>query len=291
MDLTALFCQLDDFCQNLPHPKTLGQQQGRWRRQRKGLMTLSERLCLVVAFHQSYYRNFKAWYRLACQIHRRDFPSMLSYERFVALMPSLALPLSLLLHQHKGRCSGISFVDSTALKVSHSKRISRHKVFQGVAARGKTSTGWFYGFKLHLAVNDCGELLAFQLTPGNTDDRTPVPALARSLWGKLFGDKGYISRELFTRLWEQDLHLVTSIRSNMKNRLVDYWDKLLLRKRSLIETIIDQLKNISQIEHSRHRSPANFVVNLLAGLLAYSFKPSKPSLNLFNSHSASLSYP
>lgn len=250
-------------------------------------MSLSERLCLMVAFHQSHFRDFKAWYRLAGQICRREFPGLLSYARFVALMPSLAMPLALLLHGFRGECSGISFVDSTALAVCHPKRIHRHKVFKGIAARGKTTKGWFHGFKLHLAVNDRGELLAFQLTPGNTDDRVPVPALTKSLWGKLFGDKGYISRELFTRLWEQNLHLVTGIRSNMKNHPVDLWDKLLLRKRSLIETIIDQLKNISQIEHSRHRSPANFVVNLLAGLLAYVFKPVTPSLNLFRSHAYS----
>lgn len=285
MDLTALSCLLDDFCQSLPQPKALGYHDGRWRRQRQGLMTLSERLCLMVAFHQSHYRNFKAWHRLVSQIYRCEFPTLLSYsyERFVGLMPSLAMPLAVLLHQCRGPCSGVSFVDSTALAVCHPKRISRHRVFHGIAARGKTTKGWFYGFKLHLAVNDRGELLAFQL---NTDDRTPLPTLAKSLWGKLFADKGYISRALFTQLWEQNLHLVTSIRSNMKNRLVDVWDKLLLPKRSLIETIIDQLKNISQIEHSRHRSPANFLVNLLAGLLACCFHPAKPSLNLFSVPSA-----
>jgi hypothetical protein len=153
-------------------------------------------------------------------------------------------------------------------------------VFAGWAARGKTSMGRFYGVKLHLVVNDQGELLACRLTPGNTDDRKPVPGLVAHLTGKLFGDKGYISSKLALQLVKQGLHLITPIRRNMKNRLLPLFDKLLLRQRAIIETINDQLKNISQIEHTRHRSIANFMVNLVAGLIAYCHQPKKPSLNL-----------
>ena len=137
---------------------------------------------------------------------------------------------------------------------------------------------WFYGFKLHRVVNDCGELLAVKITAGNVDDRNPVLELARALSGKLFGDRGYISQKLFEQLWEQGVQLITKLRKNMKNKLLPLFDKLLLRKRSLVETINDQLKNISQIEHSRHRSPFNFFVNLIAGLVAYTFREKKPSL-------------
>jgi len=126
--------------------------------------------------------------------------------------------------------------------------------------------GWFYGFKLHLIVNDQGELITFFLTPGNVDDRKPVPHMAKKLWGKLFGDKGYISQPLFDQLFEQGVQLITPIRKNMKNRLVPLIDKILLRKRAIIETINDQLKNISQVAHTRHRSVDNFLVNLVAGL-------------------------
>ena len=148
--------------------------------------------------------------------------------------------------------------------------------------------GWFYGFKLHLIVNDQGDLLAFCLTPGNVDDRKPVPSMARELWGKLVGDRGYISGELFEELFEKQLQLITPIRKDMKNRLMPLPDKLLTRKRSLIETINDQLKNISQIAHTRHRSLPNFLVNLLAGLIAYTWQPNKPSINLTNAEMASL---
>lgn len=148
-----------------------------------------------------------------------------------------------------------------------------------MAARGQCSLGWFYGFKLHLVINEYGEVLAFTLTPGNVDDRQPVPRLAKQLFGKLFGDKGYLSQALFETLLAQGLQLITNVRANMKNRLLPLRDKLLLRKRFLIETINDQLKNQSQIEHSRHRSPINFVVNVLAGLIAYMWQPKKPAIN------------
>jgi transposase len=200
----------------------------------------------------------------------------------VELIPSVIVPLTLYLRcACLGTCTGITFIDSTTLAVCKNPRIHHHKTFAGLARRGKTSTGWFYGFKLHLIVNDRGELLDFVLTPGNVDDRTPVPRLARRLFGKLFGDKGYLSKALRDQLWRMfKVQLITGIRANMKNTLLPLLDKLLLRRRVIVETIVDQLKNISQIEHSRHRSPVNFVVNVLCGLIAYCHRPRKPSLNL-----------
>jgi hypothetical protein len=138
--------------------------------------------------------------------------------------------------------TGISFIDSTPLPVCHNRRIERHKVFAGLAARGKTFMGWFHGFKLHLIVNERGELSTFYLTAGNIDDRQPVPHLTKALWGKLFGDKGYISQTLFEALFQRGLQLITSLRKNMKPRVVPLMDKLLLRKRAIIETINDQLR-------------------------------------------------
>jgi Transposase DDE domain len=196
-------------------------------------------------------------------------------------MPRYLVPLASYLHTQLGECSGISFIDSTSLSVCHPARISQHRVFGVDARRGKTSVGWFYGFKLHLVVNDRGELLALCLTPGNTDDRRPAPRLAQRLFGRLFGDKGYISAPLAERLLvTQGLRLITKLRKSMRQQLLHLSDRLLLRKRALIETIVDQLKNISQIEHSRHRSPFNFLVHLLAGLIAYCHQPKKPSLHL-----------
>jgi len=280
MSLLNLFVAVDDFCQSLTQALPEHALNVR-RRGPKTRLAASEVMTIIIYFHMSRYRDFKTYYTQYVQRHLRgEFPHLVSYTRFVELMPLALLPLCHYLKTRLGPVTGISFIDATALPVCHNRRIGRHQVFDGLAARGKTSMGWFYGFKLHLVINDRGELLAFYLTPGNVDDRQPVPHLARRLFGKLFGDRGYISQPLVDQLLQQDLHLVTRLRKNMKNRVMLLMDKLLLRKRALIETVTDQLKNISQIAHTRHRSVDNFLVNLVAGLIAYTHQPKKPSLNL-----------
>lgn len=282
MNIVTLFCRIDDFCQIFEpafRQKLLAEKPK--QRVRSTRLSLSEVMTIIVYFHTSGYRNFKQYYLEYVQTHlRAEFPAQVSYNRFVELMKEAVVPLAVFLENCKGAVSGIAFVDSTSIAVCHNRRIHAHRVFDGVARRGQTSTGWFYGFKLHLVINHLGELLGMRLTPGNVDDRQPVPAMVKRVWGKLFGDKGYLSRELSERLMMQDLQLITKVRKNMKERLLSLFDKLLLRKRAVMESVIDQLKNISQIEHSRHRSVTNFIVNVLAGLIAYSFREKKPSLNI-----------
>ena len=280
MSLLEIFCDVDDFCQHFePQWQQFQLGNGLRKRRRKCGLCLSEIMTIIINFHQSNYRTFKGYYLYHVKAHlHQGFPGLVSYSRFVRLMAQAFVPLTLYFLTRRGQCTGISFVDSTPIKVCHNRRIQRHKVFAGIAARGKSTMGWFYGFKLHLVVNDHGEILSFQLTPGNVDDRQPVPILTNDLFGKLFADKGYLSQNLFEELLQKNVQLITGVRKNMKNRLLPLADKLLLRKRSIIETINDQLKNISQIEHSRHRSFTNFLVNLLAGLLAYTFQNKKPSL-------------
>ncbi len=130
-----------------------------------------------------------------------------------------------------------------------------------------------------LVLNDQGALLAAWCTPGHMDNRQPVPKLARRLLGKLVGDRGSLSHDLFTRLWTHGVQLVTKLKKKMKNQLLPLLDKILRRKRTLVETVTDQLKNLCQIEHTRHRRLTNFVVNLLAALIAYTYQEKKPSLN------------
>jgi IS5 family transposase len=282
--LLGLFCDVDDFCQAfLPIWSQQLLASGAQIRQRPRSLTISEIMTILIAFHQSYYRNFKAYYlEQVMKNWHSEFPGLVSYNRFVEYIPSALVPLIIYLRTYcLGQCSGISFIDSTSLDVCLNQRIHSHKVFAGLAERGKTSTGWFFGFKLHLVVNDAGELLQFCITPGNVDDRKPVPHLAEKLFGKLFADKGYISQSLALDLLKMfNLQLVTKLRSNMKNKLMLWTDRILLRRRAIIETIIDQLKNISQIEHTRHRSFQNFFVNVLCGLIAYCRRPVKPSLGL-----------
>jgi len=236
---------------------------------------------ILVLFHSSNYRDFKHFYLdHVCVHHRGEFPRLVSYNRFVELVPNALVALTCYLHTRMGTCTGINFIDSTPLRVCHNLRIASHRVMAGLAQRGKSSTGWFFGFKLHLVTNDQGQLLNVCLTPGNGDDRRPTDALTRELWGKLFGDRGYISQPLFERLSQRGLHLVTRVKSNMKNRLMPWMDKLLLRKRAICETIIDQLKNICQIEHSRHRGVPHYFADIIAALVAYTFRDHLPSLNL-----------
>jgi hypothetical protein len=218
--------------------------------------------------------------KLVCRYWDEDFPDLVSYNRFVELQRECLILLGALLQRRLGKCSGVSFIDSSKIVVCNNLRINQNKVFKGVAKRGKTSTGWFYGFKIHLIVSDTGEILAWQITLGNVDDRKPVRQLSRRLWGKLFGDRGYISQELSRLLGAENIQLITKVRKKMKNKFVNYFDKLLLRKRAIIESINDQLKNISQIEHSRHRSVWNFYTNIVAGLIAYSYQERKPNLQL-----------
>jgi len=252
-------------------------------------LSQSEVMTIIIEFQRSGYRTFKHYYQKhVCMYLRWAFPQVVSYNRFVELMSEALVPLCAYLRTRKGACSGISFIDSMPIAVCHNRRIHSHQVFDETAKRGKNSVGWFYGFKLHLIVNDCGELLAIQLTTGNVDDRTPVPKMVKDLFGKLFGDKGYISQPLFDLLFDGGVQLVTKIRKNMENKLMPIFDKLMLRKRAIIETIYDQLKNISQVEHTRHRSGFNFLVNIVSALIAYTYQEKKPSLNIRLPHSSDL---
>jgi len=282
VDILRLFFDCDEFCREFdPYLSAKQLTDGKRHRQRDSTLSMSEVMTIVILFQLSGFRNFKTYYTQHVCVHlRSEFPNLVSYQRMVELQSMTALPLTAFLHTRLGHCTGISFIDSTPIKVCHNLRIKSNKVFRNLARRGKTSTGWFYGFKVHLVISDCGELLAVMITPGNVDDRKPAPRLARQLWGKLFGDRGYISKELFGQLWEMGVQLVTKIKKNMKNKLLPMFDKILLRKRALSETVNDQLKNIYQIEHTRHRSVVNFVVNLLAALIAYTYQEKKPSLNL-----------
>lgn len=280
--LIDLFCDVDDFCNSfLPLWYKQLIQEGDKHRNREGKLCESEVMTLLIHFHQSRYRDFKHYYTDYVQRHLKVyFPDLISYPRFVAIMADVLIPLVCYLETRKGRMTGISFVDSTKLAVCHNLRISRNKVFKGVAKRGKTSTGWFYGFKLHLVINEYGEYLACMITPANVDDRAPVEKIAKNLTGRLFGDRGYLSKKLFIKLMEKGIKLITTIKKNMKNCLMPLMDRVILRKRFIIETVNDQLKNISQIEHSRHRSVTNCMVNIITGLIAYTHQPNKPSLNL-----------
>lgn len=290
--LDEIFCFIDDFCKHferaqkgnlLPNPDR--------KRHKTCQMHLSEIMTILVLFQMSHYRTFKDFFLNGLIPHyQQAFPKLVSYNRFLELIPYAAMPLLILLSKMSGEKTGRYIIDSTKLEVCHNLRIQRHKVFQGLAKRGKTSTGWFFGFKLHIVINHQGELMSFKITPGNTDDRAVVEKLMQGLQGWLLGDKGYLSQKLSKTLADQGVELITNLKKNMKKSFLDPLKKWWLSKRRVVETVIDQLKAILHIQHTRHRSPANFFTNILAALLAYTLKPKKPTVSFSNliSHKLSL---
>ena len=278
--ITEIFYLIDEF--HIEFDKSIEKHLLGNKPKRTPKMSSSEVITIMVMFHTGGFRNMKHFYLHYVQVHMLHlFPDTVSYNRFVELMQSASLPMAIFLKTCcLGDGTGISFIDSTPVRVCKNKRIKRHRVFKDIAQVGKSTMGYFFGFKLHLVINDKGELLNFVITQGNVDDREPLKNknFVNQLKGKLYADKGYVSKALTELLFMDGLHLITNIRNNMKNTLMELKDKIMLRKRSVIETVNDELKNICQIEHSRHRSFGNFITNMISGLIAYTFFPKKPGI-------------
>lgn len=278
-DITNLFCFVDDFVQGIQEEIKSQSLPSLKKTTRVPDLTDSEIVTIILMFQESPCRNFKYFYQSYLQLYKQEFPKMPRYERFVSLMPRVLYLLMLLLYSLLSPGKGIGFMDATSLAVCHPKRISRNKVFKGISALGKTTKGWFFGLKLHVIVDEKGNLMRVKLTPGNTDDRKVVDQMTEGFTGLLFADKGYICKDLFLRLYRRGLKLVTGIKKNMKNILIHWQEKLLLRKRSLVETVFDYLKNKLQLEHTRHRSPINAFIHIVSTLICYQFKTSKPTIS------------
>lgn len=279
--LINLFIMLDDFCIALESWK---QTQPRYKRSltRKPVMSDSEMLTLLIFYQMSGYKCFQYYYEeLVATTLQEYFPQQVSYERFVALIPRLLPGLYVFLKGQTllSRRSGTYFIDSKKLPVCHNRRIHNHKVFAQQAQRGKSSTGWFYGFKVHLVINHYGELINFLFTQGNIADNNheALRQLIGSLKGQCFGDKGYLTT-LFEEFYEQGLQLVTKVRNKMKNRLIPLDQYLKLRKRAIIESVNDILISVFDLEHTRHRSPVNALAHMLSALIAYCFYEDKPAV-------------
>ena len=285
MNIITLFCEIETFfliMRNGWHPSVFPKPPIETRGRRRSLHP-SEVMTLLIAFHQSNYRTLKHFYlKHVCVYWGDEFPHLVSYSRFVQLQSEVLTLLVSYLSTTLGDCSGVSFVDSTRRpRVCDNRRISSHRVFADVAECSKTSMGWFYGFKLHLAINEKGEVLDVALTPGNIDDRNPLRKFAERLHGSLYADRGYISKDLRETLGAQGVNLVYKVRKNMKPLPLSVSDEALLKKRMLIESVIRELKTQMQVEHTRHRSFENFQVNVFSALIAYQLLENKPSLNFF----------
>ena len=283
--IIEIFVKIDDF--QLEFEKEIEKtalESGSRKRKRSSNLADSEIMTILVGYHIGHFTNMKAYYMLYVVPHMNHlFPGVVSYNRFVELQPKVALALMFYLkYKGLGKSTGISYVDSTPLKVCHIKREKQNKTFKNLAKKGKGTLGWFFGFKLHLVINDKGEILGFHLTTGNIDDRDikVMQSITKDVFGKLFGDRGYISKALTDLLFQDGIQLITKVRKNMKGQNLTQTDKILLRKRAIIESVNDELKNIAKIEHSRHRSVNGFLINIITALVAYSFFTKKPSLNI-----------
>lgn len=280
IDYDRLFCFVDDFYKGFEpwYKKSLISSSSK-KRNRVCKMSLSEIITILIAFHQSGMSCFKYFYLELIRNHKNLFNYLVHYDRFVALI-KLAFPaLVCLLKTLEGKVTEYLFIDATPMVVCHNLREKRHKVFKGLAKKGKTSTGWFFGFKLHFIFNTSGEIVRMQITGGNVNDRSPVMSIMRDISAKLIGDKGYISKKLSADLFEQGTTLITKIKKKMKNYLMDLTDKMMLMKRSFIETIFSSIKLLGTLIHHRHRSPINAFTHLFAGLVNYQIRTDKPSLD------------
>lgn len=286
--LVDIFYHVDEFCKVFETIlKSHSIKSTKKRRNRKRRLSLSEIMTICIFYHLSGYKDFKSYYKNYVLEHMKsDFEALVSYNRFIELKKETVMPLFMFLKLYAlSRCTGISFIDSFCLKASHNRRIYSHKVFKGLAKRGKTSVGWFYGFKVHFVINHLGEIIDFYLTSGNIADNNVglLEKLTESLFGKLFGDKGYIvNKSLLQKLYDSGLQIITKVRTNMKCILMNVFDKAMLKKRGTIESVIGIFKQSLGIEHSRHRSVFNFLSHIFSALAAYCFRPNKPSIRLNN---------
>ena len=282
MDLTTIFYHTDEFCKLFEKNFSINVlTDGSHIRSREMSLTLSEVMTILIYYHHSKYKTFKDYYTRDLEL-KSAFPKMPSYNRFIELQKKAFIPLSMFAKlKSSAECDGISFIDSFPLRVSHTKRIPSHKTFKGLAARGKTSMGWFYGFKVHLIIDGHGNIINFVITKGNVADNNAdlITQITDKIYGKVYGDKGYLlNPSLFEFIYNRGTHIFTKIRGNMKNRLVEIKDKILLKKRGVIESVGAVLKEDLNIELSRYRNPATLFINTFSALIAYAFQEKKPSI-------------
>lgn len=284
IDLTELYVEIDDFCKKFVetlNEKLVGN--GKSITVDTPGLSLSEVLTILIYYHFSKFDCIKHYYLIkSVSGFREYFPSMPSYNRFVERIPEVAMLAMMYLQYRQSKFEGSGYIDATPLRVCHNKRTNSHKVFKLTATLGKSSMGWFYGFKLHVICDFVGNIVKCRITDGAANDLKVGAKMMKDLKGKIYADKGYIGKKEFLQLLDSGLILITGIKKNMKNRLLELWDKILLKKRSLIESVYNIMKNVLHLEHSRHRSVVNAGIYYVTTLIAYCWKPNKPQLKFTN---------
>lgn len=286
MQLTSIFCIIDDFCNKFSkenRKRLIGGGRKKCTRLRTDCLSEAEIMTILIWFNLSGFKCFKHFYCSFYNHLKPCFAKLPSYQRFVLLQRKAFVHMNVFMKVLTNRISrrtGIYYVDSTFLPVCNNQRIYRHKTFKNLAARGFSSCGWFYGFKLHLITNHLGEIISFVITKGNISDGKMTARLSKNLEGLLFGDKGYLSNKTAKDLLKQGLHLITKLRSNMKPKPISETNKFLLHKRGVVETIFGNLKDFKHLVHTKYRSVINYFTNILSALAAYMLNPNKPGICL-----------
>ena len=280
--ITQIFFHIDEFCKSF-NAYLESQSIGRKRRRRQPTMSISEICTILVLYHLSGFKCFKAFYLRFVMSGNCDkyFKKRLSYNRFIELVPkSLLYMNAFLMYERCVAGSGIYYADSKKVVVCHNRRIHSNKVFKGIADRGHCSVGFFYGFKLHLVIDHLGKLVKFKFTKASMADNNKDHMLSffAGIAGKMYADKGYINQTAWSELMNNGLQIFTKIKKNMKNKLMTLEDKLLLSKRGVIESAFNLMITQCDLEHSRHRSFVNAFVAMLASLIAYSYLDHLPTI-------------
>lgn len=271
LDLTTLFCTIDDFFLKFePVYYQFLKQQKTCSRVRCASLNISEIVFIVIWYKCSHFTNFKAFFTSLNNHHRSLFQGIPCYERMIYLIKRHHLALHALhFYLMKGCEQPYLWIDSTSLPVCKNQRIQRHKALIQIATRGKSSMGWFFGCKLHVIMNASGHLVSTALSNGHTADIKMVEQLVSGFKAKLYADRGYISSKLKSQLRQQHIDLITYHRKNMQALQLDQDDEYHLKQRNKIETLFSLLKGSYHLVTSKARSLTGYLAGIYASLCAY----------------------
>jgi hypothetical protein len=278
--LITLYCIIDDFINTLVKTDDGHKMLSEWKAKRgpQRRLSLSEVLTLNILRFSFHVNDLKAFVRLSNSAYKSYFPQLTNYENFLKAtnrsFPFFVLLLKYLLELNRlVSKDGVYFFDSTALSVCYNWNIATHKVTKDFAARGKTSKGWFFGFKLHGACDSKGNLVSLRFSPGNEHDSRHAEYLTEGLGGLFVGDAGYLlKQEVFQRLFEKHKRILAASRKNMK-RLMTQEQGIMLSKRSAIETVWGVLQERYGLVYHLARNMTGLFRHYCCSLVSFLMQP------------------